>query len=152
MTVDIRTAQLDDLAVLADVYRRSSLANDGDRGNLLAHPDALEFDDLAVREGRTRVALVDDRIVGFATLRPAGDAAELDDLFVDPDVMRRGVASALMRDAADVAARRGAARIEVTANDHALAFYEHAGFVATGTVETRFGPGIRMHLDLTESK
>jgi GNAT superfamily N-acetyltransferase len=149
VTGTIRTAQADDVEVLGDVYRRSSLANDGDRPDLLAHPDALAFDDLGVREGRTRVALVDDRIVGFATLRPVGDVAELDDLFVDPDFMRRGLASALVRDAAEVATDQGMVRIEVTANDHALAFYEYAGFVAHGTVETRFGPGTRMHLHLT---
>jgi hypothetical protein len=36
----------------------------------------------------------------------------------------------------------------VTANHHALAFYEKVGFVADGEVETRFGAGLRMHLDV----
>jgi hypothetical protein len=34
-----------DVAVLRDVFRRSSLTNDGDRNNLLANPDALVFSD-----------------------------------------------------------------------------------------------------------
>ncbi len=144
----LRTAQLGDVGALQELFRRSSLSNDGDRASLLAHPEALVLDGVAVREARTRVALVDDQIVGFATLRPVGSAMELDDLFVDPNFMRRGIASGLMRDAADLARARGVARIEVTANGHALAFYEHAGFEAAGTVETDFGPGIRMHLDL----
>jgi hypothetical protein len=39
-------------------------------------------------------------------------------------------------------------RIEVTANPHAMAFYERAGFVPDGTAETRFGAAPRMRLDL----
>jgi ribosomal protein S18 acetylase RimI-like enzyme len=151
VSVTIRTGETEDGTVLADIYRRSSLTNERDRAQLLAHPDALVFDDRGVREGRTRIALVDDQIVGFATLRALGSAMELEDLFVDPDFMRRGLASALMRDVTAVAADQGVARIEVTANDHALGFYEQAGFVAQGTIETRFGPGTRMHLDLKAS-
>ncbi len=36
----------------------------------------------------------------------------------------------------------------VTANPNALAFYEETGFVVTGHVDTRFGPGLRMRHDL----
>jgi hypothetical protein len=50
----IRDAVTDDMTALSGVYRRSSLSNEGDRPNLLAHPETLEFSDLAVREGRTR--------------------------------------------------------------------------------------------------
>jgi len=42
--------------------------------------DALP--DLAVTEGRTRTAVVDGGIAGFATLLSAGDTAEIEDLFV----------------------------------------------------------------------
>jgi hypothetical protein len=63
----IRAAVLGDMPALRDVFRRSSLSDDGDRGALLAHPDALELSDLAVREERTRVAVADDRIVRFAS-------------------------------------------------------------------------------------
>jgi hypothetical protein len=43
---------------------------------------------------------------------------------------------------------RGTRRIEVTANPHALGFYEKAGFVVAHDVRTRFGPASRMHLDV----
>ena len=61
--------------------------------------------------------------------------------------MRRGVGRALIVDVAAITRSRGIARVEVTANGHALAFYEAAGFVEDGTAETRFGPAQRMHLD-----
>jgi hypothetical protein len=34
--------------------------------------------------------------------------------------------------------------LEVTANPHAMAFYEHMGFVATHLVDTQFYPAPRM--------
>ena len=58
--------------------------------------------------------------------------------------MRRGIATALVRDAA---ANGGVERIEVTANGHALEFYERVGFVHDGPAETPGGPAFRMHLD-----
>jgi GNAT superfamily N-acetyltransferase len=139
----IRLAVPADMGALRDLFRRSSLSNEGDRASLMAHPEALVFSGLAVDEDRTRVAVVDGRIVGFATLL----GLELDDLFVDPDWMRRGIGRALVLDAVAVARAQGLGRIEVTANDHALGFYENAGFVLDGTVELPFGRGSRMHLD-----
>ena len=136
------------MTALRDVFRRSSLSNDGDRPNLLAHPDVLELSDLAVREGRTRAAVADGGIVGFATWLSAGDVFELEDLFVAPERMRQGIGRALVLDLIAIARGRGVRRVEVTANQHALAFYAKAGFVAGHDIETRFGPAPRMHLDL----
>lgn len=142
----IRTAEPDDVDALRDVYRRASLSNDGDRADLLANPDALEFADTSVLEGRTRAAVAGERVVGFATVRVHGDAAELDDLFVDPQRMRQGVARMLIADAVLIAGSLGAPRLDVTANGHALDFYLAVGFVEDGVAETQFGTGLRMHL------
>ena len=145
----IRDAVPADMVAIRDVFRRSSLSNDGDRVNLLANPDVLEFSDVAVNEGRTRVAVTaDDRVTGFATTFIAGGAVELEDLFVDPGWMRQGVGRALVLDVIAITRRHGAPRVEVTANQHALAFYENVGFVRDHEVETRFGPAVRMHLDV----
>jgi GNAT superfamily N-acetyltransferase len=145
----IRDAVPGDVAVLRDVYRRASLSNEGDRMALLANPDVLEFPGLGGDGRRTRVATADGRIAGFATSLPAGDVIELDDLFVDPGWMRQGAGRALVLDAVAIARDLGAARIEVTANQHALVFYGKAGFIADHEVQTRFAVGIRMHLDVT---
>jgi ribosomal protein S18 acetylase RimI-like enzyme len=144
----VRQANADDFEVVSDLYRRSSLSNERDREVLLANPEVLVFEDVSIREGRTRVAVDNGRVVGFATTRVVGEIAELDDLFVDPDWMRQGVARALVRDAVAVAKTRGITRIEVTANPHALEFYNSVGFVTDGIRETRFAPGTRMHLDV----
>ena len=149
MDITIREGVPSDIEALRDVYRRSSLSNERDRANLLAHPEALVWSDLGVRECRTRVAVRDGELVGFATTLRADALMELEDLFVDPAWMRHGVARDLIRDAVDVASRSGVRRIEVTANEHALAFYENVGFVHDGVTPTRFGPGLRMHIDTT---
>ncbi len=147
----IRAAGPADMAALSAVYRRSSLSNDGDRPGLLAHPGFLEFSDLAVREGRTRAAIAGDRVVGFASwlAAAAADVVEVEDLFVDPGWMRRGIGTALVLDLIEIARDAGARRAEVTANQHALAFYQSVGFTVDHEVATLLGVGLRMHLDLT---
>jgi GNAT superfamily N-acetyltransferase len=148
--VRIRPATPSDVGALQDLFRRSSLANQGDREVLLAHPDALEWSDRAVIAGHTRVATrADGLIVGFVTILPGGAHLELDDLFVDPDWMGQGIGRALVADAGATAADGGVRRIEVTANPHALGFYQKVGFVPDAAIETRFGPGVRMHLDIS---
>jgi ribosomal protein S18 acetylase RimI-like enzyme len=144
----IRDAAPGDMTVLRGVFRRSSLSNDGDRSNLLAHPEVLELPDRAVREGRTRVAVAGGNIVGFASWLGAGDAVEIEDLFVDPEWMRQGIGRALVLDLIAIARGRRIGRVEVTANQHALAFYEKAGFVVYREETTRFGPAPRMRLEV----
>jgi len=148
----IRYAVFADIGELGDLFRNSSLSNEGDRANLLAHPDALAFAALPVHEQRTRVACADRRIVGFATTLVTGHVSELEDLFVDPDWMHRGIGRELVLDAVAIARMQGVSRIEVTANHHALGFYEKVGFVVNGAVETRFGPGSRMHLPVSSNR
>jgi GNAT superfamily N-acetyltransferase len=145
--ISIRTATVGDHATVEGVRRRASLSNEADRDVLLANPETLEYDPAPLAEGRTRVAVQDGRIVGFATTSGA-DELELDALFVEPDAMRSGVARALIGDLLDRAAGRGIRRINVVANEHALAFYQALGFVADGRARTRFGDAPRMHLDV----
>ncbi len=145
----LRDATVDDVPALAGVYRRSSLHDAAYRDALLASPDALVFSGDGAREGRTRVALVDASLVGFASLgEERGDEIELDDLFVDPGATRGGVGRRLVGDLARAASACGFARITVITNPHALEFYTRVGFVRDGDADTRFGPAPRMALAL----
>ena len=63
--------------------------------------------------------------------------------------MRRGIATALVSRIAEVLRARGAERLEVTANPHALGFYRAAGFIDCGVAETDFGTAPRMVLVLS---
>ncbi|MBO0824698.1 MAG: GNAT family N-acetyltransferase [Actinobacteria bacterium] len=144
----IRDAEPADMAVLREVFQRASLSNEGDRASLLAHPEALELSDAGVTDGRTRVAEADGRIIGFATWLSTGEVTEIEDMFVDPEFMRRGVGRALVVDQITLAERRGVRRVEVTGNPHAREFYERVGFTCDHEVETPLGPGLRMYREL----
>lgn len=146
--MDIRDATIDDLPALRSVFRRASLTNVDDRPLFEEHPELLDLPEEAVRGGRTRAAVVDGVVVGFASALVGPSSVELEDLFVDPDHMRRGIARALVDDLRSSAAAAGRARVEVDGNAHALAFYESVGFVAVGEVQLEHGTAIRMHLDV----
>ncbi|WP_308639603.1 GNAT family N-acetyltransferase [Paenibacillus silvisoli] len=113
----IRSAATSDVDTIRDIYRRAALTNvknEIDRDLSAAHPEWLAWD--AAMLPFAHVAVVDGRVVGFASARPVDDFLELEDLFTDPDYMRQGVASALV---ADIASR--GLRIENTANKYAKA-------------------------------
>ena len=145
----IRLGTPADLAAASSVYRRASLSNAGDRDNLLAHPEFLILGPEGLAEGRTHVAEQDGTVVGFATWAEADGTVDLEDLFVDPDNRRRGIASELVRRIAEVLRARGVQRLEVTANPHAMEFYRSAGFTDNGTADTDFGTAPRMVLLLS---
>jgi len=135
-----------DIPTLRTVFRRSSLSNEADRDNLLAHEELLELSEAGVREERTRVATAPDgSIVGFASLLVVGGVLELEDLFVDPTWMRQGVGRKLVFDALAIAREQSFDRLEVTANPHARAFYQSTGFLVDHVVETQFYPAPRMY-------
>ncbi len=142
----IRPGVLADLPAAAEVYRSASLSNAGDRDNLLAHPEHLILGPEGLAEGRTYVAEEDGLLVGFATWIEADGTIELEDLFVHPGWMRRGIATALISRIAGVLRVRGVRRLEVTANPDALGFYDAAGFIDCGVAETDFGAAPRMVL------
>lgn len=142
----IRLGTLADLPAAASVYRRASLSNAGDRDDLLAHPQYLILGPEGLAEGRTYVAEADGTVVGFATWARANGVTELEDLFVDPDLRRRGIATALVSHIVDVVRAQGAGCLEVTANPHAQGFYHAAGFIDCGTAETTYGTAPRKRL------
>ena len=105
---------------------------------------------MGITQGRTQVAVgTDDEILGFMITRPLDACVlEIEDLFVDPDWMRTGVASRVVGDLLATASRKGVRRIELTANPHANAFYRDVGFVQGHASETRLGGAHRMYLTL----
>jgi N-acetylglutamate synthase-like GNAT family acetyltransferase len=74
------------------------------------------------------VAEVEGEIVAWAALVPPSDGvAVLDDLWVDPPSMGRGLGSRLFRLVADRARELGAERLEWGAEPNSVGFYEKVG-------------------------
>jgi GNAT superfamily N-acetyltransferase len=135
----IRLALPDEREALEELQRRASLALPDYRQQLTAHPDAIALPIEQIDRGQVIVAELNGRIAGFAAVV----GGELDGLFVEPDLWRRGIGSALV-EAATHQARRAGLSLSVTANPGARDFYERCGFAAEGGVATRFGPALRM--------
>ncbi len=148
--VVIRAAVASDLPELQRVFQAAALSNVEDRAALLARPQFLAFTGDRINEGRTRVAVTDDRVLAFAstTIDQRGQV-ELEDLSVDPPWQRRGIGRRLVEDIAAAAREEGHRQLAVTGNRHALAFYQSAGFVYVGEVSTDLGLAPRLHLELT---
>jgi putative acetyltransferase len=75
----------------------------------------------------TLLAFVGQTLAGFATLRGKD---EIDMLYVAPDFVRQGVASALLVAVEKLAHARGAQTLRVDAPDNAEAFFKARGYGA----------------------
>ena len=143
----IRRASISEQRELEDLQLRASLTNAGDRDALLAHPDAIEVPLRQITAGSVFVAEWNGAIVGFAAVESRADGeSELDALFVDPNVRRRGIGRLLIEHCAGVARKRESVALYVVGNPHAQDFYTACGFNMIGTSETRFGPALLMRM------
>jgi GNAT superfamily N-acetyltransferase len=135
----IRLALPEEREELEALQRRASLANANDRPHVEAHPDAIHLPPAQIANGQVFVAELDGRVAGFAAVV----GGELDGLFVEPELWRRGIGRALADKATHEARNRGLS-LSVIANPHAREFYEACGFAVEGEAKTRFGPALRM--------
>jgi len=143
----IRRAKVSEQKELESLQLRASLTNAGDHDALLAHPDAIEVPIAQIAAGRVFVAEWNGEVVGFAAVEPRLDGeSELDALFVDPKVRRRGIGRLLIKHCAGIARRRESVALYVVGNPHAEDFYVACGFNLIGTTNTRFGPGLLMRM------
>ena len=135
----IRLAQAQEREELEALQRRASLALTEYREQLEANPDAIHLPPAQVANGQVLVAELDGRVAGFAALV----GGELDGLFVEPELWRRGIGAALLNEATHGARRKGLA-LTVIANPSARDFYMRCGFSLEGEAQTRFGPALKM--------
>jgi GNAT superfamily N-acetyltransferase len=141
--LNIRLARLEERQALEELQRRASLALEEYREQLEAEPEAIELPADQIERGEVIVAELGDRLAGFAAVLFDEELAELDGLFVEPDLWRQGIGAALI-DVAVHEARRQGLSITVIANPSARTFYEKCGFTVEGEAKTRFGPALRM--------
>ena len=85
--LDIRLARPEEREALEELQRRASLALDEYHEQLEAEPDAVQLPTEQIESGEVIVAELDDRIAGFAAVSIDEFDAELDGLFVEPDLV-----------------------------------------------------------------
>jgi ribosomal protein S18 acetylase RimI-like enzyme len=96
--------------------------------------DQLRISSADVVSKPTYVSAIDGEVVGFYSLAPAGHTWELDNLWVAPQFMHRGIGRALLTHALDVAFRGGASSVTVDADPNAESFYQSCGGIRYGDV------------------
>jgi GNAT superfamily N-acetyltransferase len=73
------------------------------------------------------VAESDGHAIGWASLIPKGEVGWLEDLWIDPTWIGKGVGSLLFRHASEHAKNLGGSRLEWEAEPNAIGFYEKMG-------------------------
>jgi len=145
----IRPAIPAERQILEALQLRASMGNEGDREALLLHPDAIDLPIEQIIGGGVFVLEQDGAVVGFSAILPREDGdTELDALFVEPGIQRRGIGKRLVEHCAEIARSRGSTTLHVIGNPHAQQFYLACGFSIIGGFDTRFGPGLLMRLPL----
>jgi GNAT superfamily N-acetyltransferase len=86
-----------------------------------------DFSAEAVAAKEILVAEADGRAVGFATLISEGELCVLDDLWLEPEWIGRGVGTELFGASLERAKQLGARHIEWEAEPNAVGFYEKMG-------------------------
>jgi GNAT superfamily N-acetyltransferase len=86
-----------------------------------------DFSANGLREKEVNVAEADGRLVAWAALIPRGDLIWLDDLWVEPEWIGKGVGSVLFRWALERGRALGGKRLEWQAEPNSVGFYEKLG-------------------------
>jgi ribosomal protein S18 acetylase RimI-like enzyme len=92
----------------------------------------LTFKPEDIQNAMIVVAVVGSEIAGFYRLFFRERRAILEDLWVRPDFIGRGIGQALFQDASQRGREAGAAVLEVEADPHAQEFYEKMGMRQVG--------------------
>ena len=122
--VTVRAAEPADHDRLRELTFESKAHWDYERDFVRRWADALSFE----TDRERWVAELDGEVAAWAALVPPKDGVViLDDLWVDPAWMGRGLGSRLFRLAAERARELGAERLEWGAEPNAVGFYEKLG-------------------------
>ena len=86
-----------------------------------------DFSAAGLRAKEFFVAEADGRAVAWSALIPRGEIVWLDDMWVEPEWIGKGVGSRLFRHAVERATELGASTMEWEAEPNAVGFYERVG-------------------------
>jgi GNAT superfamily N-acetyltransferase len=127
MTLQIRPARPDEGERLREIAEAA-------KGHWGYDPDVVrrwaadgDFSAAGLRAKEFFVAEAEGHVVAWGALIPRGDVVWLDDMWVEPEWIGKGVGSILFRHAVERASDLGAATMEWEAEPNAVGFYERVG-------------------------
>ncbi len=132
-----RPARASDAAALTELAHASKRHWGYDEEWITLWQDDLTFTPEIIASQIVHVAEQDSGIVGVLALSHADDQAELQALWVHPDVIGRGLGGELFRRAVDLTQTFGATSLSIVSDPHAEAFYRHMGAVPIGITPSK---------------
>ena len=132
--VDIRPATQSEAGLLSDLAMQAKAHWGYPREVLESWKPELAVTCESIRTRPIFIAMVDDQVAGFCSLSSSGTTWDLDNLWVSPPFMHRGIGRALLSRALDEAVGGGAIEVTVDADPNAEAFYLQRGAVRRGEV------------------
>jgi len=148
--IALRPAKSADLPVLRDLTWRITLAEPAYADQARAQPHLIEGPVEAFQQEGVIVAEHAGRLAGYvAVLRHADAPAEIDGLFVEPELQRVGIGRRLLLAGLERLSAEGADRVTVVASPAAIRVYEACGFRQLGPTRTLFGAATLMEAKLS---
>jgi ribosomal-protein-alanine N-acetyltransferase len=132
--IDIRHAAPREAAELTGIAREAKAMWGYARQALAAWEEQLTIAESEVALRPVFVALMDGRIAGFYSLAPGSEDWELDNLWVRPSHVRRGIGAAMLSHALERAREGGARGVCIDSDPNAEPFYLRAGAVRVGEI------------------
>lgn len=142
----IRAGEAAEAAALTELALRSKGHWEYDAEFLAACREELTVRPADVAARRTAVAEEDGRILGFTTLDGEPPKGALGMMFVEPDIIGRGVGRRLFAHTMDEARRLGFTRLTIDADPNAEPFYRAMGAIRIGATPSGSIPGRELPL------
>lgn len=132
--MSIRSATSHEAPALGDLAFRSKAYWGYSDEFMAACKDDLQVTPEDCDAGLVHVATDGDTITGYYRISGEDQQGKLDDLFVDPDYIGRGVGKELLTEAITHARALGYAALEIHSDPNAEAFYLHMGALRIGAI------------------
>lgn len=149
--MNLRRAQTADAETLTELALRSKAHWGYDAAFIEACRPELTITANYIGMNPVKVATASGQIVGFYSLAPRPDELELDQLFIEPAFIGRGIGKLLWNDAVETARELGHRSMFIVGDPYAETFYLKMGAERIGAVEStvsagRMLPLLRYHL------
>lgn len=140
-SLTLRPAKATEASMLTELCLRSKAVWGYDAAFMAACRRELAVDAAEIAAGRVQVAVDGGRIIGVAQVSLKGDSAEVEKLFIEPDVLRSGAGCALFDWCVSTARASGAATLWIDSDPDAVGFYRRMGATEAGVAPSGSIPG-----------